>query len=362
MRRRSAVDTLGGMSFTCIGVSECTIEVDDCVASLEMLVVPGKPMNFDLILGINAIRALGGVCIFGGGIMFGNRGCLRRQCAAGQQLKEEKPGYSIEFDSVSNRWTCKYNWIGGVEPVTIPNRISQYNVPDDARQDFDKEIELWIENKWLVPYNEQRYGPARCLLPLMAARQANKNKVSPVLDFRALNCHVDSYTADADVCQEKLREWRRKSDSIYLIDLTKAYLQIAVHESLWPYQTVRYNGQLFCLTRLGFGLNAAPAIMQAVVAKVLALNDLVSRGSSAYVDDVIVDGDIVSPAFVKEHLAAYGLMSKDIEKVSHGARVLGLKVSQSHDGVMTWSRDNELPVCPQVVSRRNVFSMCGKLV
>lgn len=172
VRRRSAVETLGGISFTCIGVSGCTIEVDDCVASLEMMVVPGKPMNFDLIFGINAIRALGGVCIFGGGIMFGNRGCLRRQCAAGQQLKEEKPGYSIEFDSVSNRWTCKYNWIEGVEPVTIPNRISQYNVPDDAKQDFDREIELWIENEWLVPYNEQRYGPARCLLPLMAVREA----------------------------------------------------------------------------------------------------------------------------------------------------------------------------------------------
>lgn len=126
------------------------------------------------------------------------------------------------------------------------------------------------------------------------------------MDFRELNKYVDSYTVEADVCFEKLRCWRRQGENFYIIDLKKAYLQVGVDKSLWPFQTVRYDNMLYWLTRLGFGLTSAPIIMQTIVRNVLSQNDVFYRGSSAYVDDVIVDCDVISLDDVKRHLAEYG--------------------------------------------------------
>ena len=81
---------------------------------------------------------------------------------------------------------------------------------------------------------------------------------------------MDAFTAGADVCADKLREWRRLGTNMSIVDLRRAYLQLHVHESLWPFQTVVYHGQRYCLTRLGFGLNVALSVMKAVLTSVEA--------------------------------------------------------------------------------------------
>ena len=105
----------------------------------------------------------------------------------------------------------------------------------------------------MEPYDDKKLGPAKGLIPLMAIVQQNKDKVRPVMDFRELNSHVDAFTANADVCADKIRELRRLGTNVAIVDLRRAYLQIRVHESLWPYQTVIFRGQRYryCLTRLG---------------------------------------------------------------------------------------------------------------
>ena len=55
--------------------------------------------------------------------------------------------------------------------------------------------------------------------------------------------------------------------------LWKAYLQVHVLQSLWLFQIVMVKGQRYCLTRMGFGLNVDPSIMQAIVETVLS-NDV----------------------------------------------------------------------------------------
>ena len=87
--------------------------------------------------------------------------------------------------------------------------------------------------------------------------------------YRELNQHVDAFTADADVCAAKLRERHQKRNNVALLDLKRAYLQIRVHELLWPFQTVVIKGKRYCLTRLGFGLNVEPLIMIAIIKTVL---------------------------------------------------------------------------------------------
>ena len=195
----------------------------------------------------------------------------------------------------------------------------------------------------------------------MAVIQQSKQKVRLVLDYRKLNDHVDPFTARADMCTEKLREWRRAGSNVSVLDLRKAYFQVRVHLSLWSYQTVQFKGRRYCLTRMGFGLNVALSIMQTIVDAVLTKDKRRQRATSAYTDDVYVDESIVSAARVMEHLYSSGLLSKEPEKLQDGARVLGLQV-WGEDNSLYRRRGNKIQDMPRVVTRRNIFSLCGKLV
>ena len=207
----------------------------------------------------------------------------------------------------------------------------------------------------------QEYGPAKGLIPLMAIVQVNKDKVRPVMDFCELNSHVDAFTAGADVCADKLREWRRLGTNMSIVDLRRAYLQLHVHESLWPFQTVVYHSQRHCLTRLGFGLNVAPSVMKAVLTTVLKQDETVDRATSAYLDDIMVNEDIASVASVESHLLQFGLECNPAERVADGARVLGLYV-WGERGELHWKRNNAFGEIADVLTRRSVFSFCGKLI
>ena len=57
----------------------------------------------------------------------------------------------------------------------------------EVKDEFDNQVDQWIEKGWLQPYDETRYGPPRACIPMMAVVQENKRKVRPVLDYRALN-------------------------------------------------------------------------------------------------------------------------------------------------------------------------------
>ena len=178
-------------------------------------------------------------------------------------------------------------------------------------------------------YDDKKLGPAKGLIPLMAIVQQNKDKVRPVMDFRELNSHVDAFTANADVCADKIRKWRRLGTNVAIVDLRRAYLQIRVHESLLPYQTVIFGGQRYFLTRLGFGLNVAPSVMKSVLTAVLTQDETVDRATSSYLDDIFINEDVISAQFIEKHLSRYGLECKPTERVADGARVLGLDVRGS---------------------------------
>ena len=146
-----------------------------------------------------------------------------------------------------------------------------------------------------------------------------------------------------------------------MLDLRKAYLQVHMHQSLWSYQTVLFKGRRYCLTRMGFGLNVAPSIMQTIVDAILTKDKRIQRATSAYTDDVYMDKTIVPAARVKDHLCSFGLLSKEPERLQDDARVLGLQI-WGEDNSLYWRRGNKIPDMPRVVMRRNVFSLCGKLV
>ena len=122
--------------------------------------------------------------------------------------------------------------------------------------EYERELQMWIDNGCLLPYPEKELGPPKGLIHLMAIRQENKQKVRPVIDYRELNKYVN-----AVVCSQKLTEWRQQGPNVAVQDLRRAYLQVHVDKSLWPFQTVEIKGQRYCLTCIGYGLNVTPLIM-----------------------------------------------------------------------------------------------------
>jgi transposase InsO family protein/ribonuclease HI len=244
----------------------------------------------------------------------------------------------------------------------LRNTIACYfsTIKPEKRIEFDTEVERWITNGWL----KSSKATTKHVIPLMAVVQENKQKVRPVLDFRELNefvaCHTGSEVA---VCDETLRKWRRLPGRLKLVDLKTAYLQIHVDESLWRFQQVSYKGQLYCLTRLGFGLNCAPRIMTRILREVLSANEKIRSATDHYIDDVIVMEDIVSAEEVVAHLKVYGLEAKLPESLD-GGRVLGLQLDRSRNNVLSFRRGNEIPFVEHntVVNKRQLFSICGKLV
>ena len=106
----------------------------------------------------------------------------------------------------------------------LSNSVQEYAVPYHARDAYENEILQWQQNGWLLPYPEEELDSPKGLIPLIAVVQEQNQKVRPVLDYRELNGFVDAFTATAEVCAQKLREWRRQGVNVSLLDLRNAYL------------------------------------------------------------------------------------------------------------------------------------------
>ena len=74
---------------------------------------------------------------------------------------------------------------------------------------------------------------------------STKKKVRPVLDYRELNRFVACHTGSdiTDVCDEKMRKWKRLEGGTAIVDLKSAYLQLYLAKELWQYQLVSYKGK-----------------------------------------------------------------------------------------------------------------------
>lgn len=330
------------------------IGLDLCVNGMETksircLVMDPLLSGVDMVLGMDFINRMGGVTIRNGEVKFEQE----TLCATTTELRLEEDDFSAVFDGT--KWTVKWKWKDGppIDQKVMPN----YKVKREIEDQFEGKVDEWIANEWLIPYD----GPVKTVIPLMAVEQLNKRKVRPVLDFRYLNDFISCYTGDSDICEDKLRAWRCMNDRTKLLDLKDAYLQLHIDKSLWAHQVVRFKGKTYCLTRLGFGLNSAPRIMTHVLRKVLSLQEDIRQGTDNYIDDIIVDERITTAEKVKDHLRLFGLQSKPIERVEE-ARVLGLQLFK-RNGDIKWKRSNEIPeTSTEEITRREFFSICGKLV
>ena len=363
----SYMNAFDGRAVECHGFSNVQLVVDGMAISVTAVVVEALVAGVDVVLGMDVIEQLGGVTVrkckaqFGGGTcMVANKvSTAEESTLPGKLIRIDDKDFCAKFDG--REWTVEYFWKDNTVP-TLRNRIACYNKRLDGkkREDFDREVERWIAEGILVPWGEE---VSSGILPLMAVEQPTKHKIRPVFDFRELNGSVSCHTGDevTDVCGDVLREWRQMDGRTALLDLKSAYLQIRVSKKLWKYQLVNYKNKTYCLTRLGFGLNSAPRIMSMILKTVLKQSQTVGEATSSYIDDIMVNETCVSVAEVAKHLRKHGLETKPPEQLDGGA-ALGLKLNNDNKGDLVFSRANEVPDLPDRLTRRELFSVCGKLV
>ena len=265
------------------------------------------------------------------------------------------------FDPQRGYWEVEWKWKGGQQPTSsIGSGLGEYSrgkLTPSQEQKFRDEVAMWIDRGFMVPHDPAIHGEPAAVLPLLATCQEHKTStpVRPCLDFRLLNNHILSHPGnDVPVCGEKLRDWRSKSTELSVVDIRKAYLNVRLHPSLFPYQTIVWQGKTYCMERMAFGLSVAPKLMDAIVK--YSIREFPDADN--FIDDIIVPSE--QSESVSACLETYGLPTKPAVKL-HEATVLGLKLSSASDGVRWQRRDITDIEAPQLATKRNVFQWCGKL-
>lgn len=62
-------------------------------------------------------------------------------------------------------------------PDDPKNRILEYFILKPVKEDYDKVLQLGLNNGWLLPYREKELGPPKGLILLIAVVRDNKQKV-----------------------------------------------------------------------------------------------------------------------------------------------------------------------------------------
>ena len=221
-REAVSVLTVSGKEHFCKGTGVVHLRLSNGTSvDVDVFVVNSNPLGFPFILSMNGIVALGRIAVdVERRVRLGLEDIA--MCGAGDaMISVEEQDFRMTYDHVANSWTVMYKWSQKNEPGVLQNQVEAYSVPREARTLYEEELEKWIAEGWLATYSDEKYSPAKGMIPLMAVIQRNKGKVKPVLDFRELNTCIDAFTADADVCADKLRKWRRQGSNGSVIDLKK---------------------------------------------------------------------------------------------------------------------------------------------
>lgn len=157
-KRSITVTTVNGQKQRCLGTTRISLRVHNCQpVNIDALVVDFKPLGFECILGVNAIASLGGVTILSSlEVCFGasKQGVnVSTFCASAREseIAVEGPDYRVSFDADQKMWTASWKWSNDSEPLSLRNRVTEYTIPAGAREEYEAEVQEWINKGWLKP-------------------------------------------------------------------------------------------------------------------------------------------------------------------------------------------------------------------
>ena len=110
---------IGSMFRSCCSVKTVTVATEGgTLAKISVLVVHGKPLGYDVLLGIDAIRALGGIAVWRSG-----------QIRISSSLVLKSAAITInKSDFTVTAWIAAWKWSEDHAPEGLDNRVLGYPV------------------------------------------------------------------------------------------------------------------------------------------------------------------------------------------------------------------------------------------
>lgn len=141
------VMTVGGELRKCKGVGQMYIKPPHGLpVNVDVLVVSFRPLIFDLVLGMNAITAVGGVIVLSptkvelGGIKNMCGAVVNKKLKLQEKIEVVQKDFKVIYNRSDRTWTVQWEWGSGTQPEQLLNSVSQYHVLPEAQQEFDAEL------------------------------------------------------------------------------------------------------------------------------------------------------------------------------------------------------------------------------
>ena len=93
-----------------------------------------------------------------------------------ESIRIDEKDYTVVFEPKNRTWTVEWKWAGGQAPEGMKNKVAAYTVPEDRRSEYEAELEKWIDEGWLVPYDETEHGRPEGLIPLMRCCRSERRR------------------------------------------------------------------------------------------------------------------------------------------------------------------------------------------
>jgi transposase InsO family protein len=373
----SCLTFVDGTSTTILGSTEITVVHHAVHVVVSFLVVNtvSPILGADILLGTDYMKSRGDTLV----LKFNrDRPIITQFVTAAAVTKDLEVVNGGDFTLqrlLTGSWQVEWEWVKE-EPRNLFFGVEGYwgkLKTQEQREWFEAEVRRWVDTKFLIPF-ENNYGSPRCILTWNPVVQLQKRNVRPTFDYSIINPYIKnpSIVAENEVCHESLRKWRRMNVA-FLVDVERAYMNVTIHPKLYRYQVVKWNGQKFVMTRMGFGLNIAPRVLKCLIEYILKKANTCSA-TNPYRDDILIGSedqnrrDIAEKevAKIKEILLSHGLPTKppvDLYDFRKGpTRALGLELYDNQGEVYWRRKGNIVPSFdPNRVKLRDLSGYVGRL-
>ena len=119
-------------------------------AKVNELVAHERPLGYNLLIRIDMIQVLGGVMIIpAGNVKLGGG----KEASAALCINESD--FDASFHHNERIWTVRWKWILSNIPTRLCNQVAEYKILDNIRREYERELQMWIMNGWLIPYPQR---------------------------------------------------------------------------------------------------------------------------------------------------------------------------------------------------------------
>ena len=166
-----------------------SLEVYGVYSRDQVLESSFRPFRTDVMLGLSAIRLLGGV----------TNSSARQRMFWGEYVCYGEKNPSMRFRK-------------------------------DIKQGYESELRGWIKQGRLLEYDECSMVPPKGHLPIMAVGSTQQEQST--VGARLANRFIEAFTRNLDVYAEMLRQWKQMGYKPAIIVLHEAYLHLKADKTL----------------------------------------------------------------------------------------------------------------------------------